>query len=203
MQAVKYQNMQLRVTKYGESILREPGAQVEVFDAELKTLVADMVETMYAEEGIGLAAQQVGLAKLVCVVDLSLIPDDELDYELDGRRVPIDLIMPMALINPQVTVLEGPVVAAEEGCLSFPGIRADIPRVEAIDVTFNDISGAKRHLRCSGWFARVVQHEVDHLNGVLFIDHLERRPLRLLGPRLKRLEDRVRSSRNGAISEKP
>ena len=183
--------MILRVTRYGEPVLRQAGAPVETFDVALEKLVADMIETMYAAEGIGLAAQQIGLARQICVVDLSLIDEEDLDYALDGRRTPIDLIMPMALINPVVTVLPGKLVAAEEGCLSFPAIRADIPRVEAIQVSFQDVKGVPHELRCSGWFARVVQHEVDHLNGVLFIDHVDRRSLRVLEPRLKRLKERV------------
>jgi peptide deformylase len=183
--------MILRVTRYGEAVLREAGERVDVFDAALRKLVEDMVETMYAAEGIGLAAQQIGVPRQICVVDLSLLPEEDLDYELDGKRVPIDLIMPMAIINPELTVLPGSTVAAEEGCLSFPAIRADIPRVEAIEVAFQDVKGEPHRLRCRGWFARVVQHEVDHLKGVLFIDHLDRRQLRLLEPRLTRLKGRV------------
>lgn len=187
--------MILRVTRYGEAVLRQVGEPVTVFDAALEKLAADMIETMYAAEGIGLAAQQVGLARQMCVVDLSLIEEEDLDYELDGRRTPIDLIMPMALVNPEVTISPGTAVTAEEGCLSFPAIRADIPRVEAIQVSFQDVKGGRHQLRCAGWFARVVQHEVDHLNGILFIDHLDRRTLRLLEPRLKRLRDRVERTR--------
>jgi len=150
-----------------------------------------------------LAAQQVNIPIQMCVIDMSLLPDDELDYELDGRRTPIELIMPMALINPQVKVLPGNPVASEEGCLSFPAIRVDVPRVEAIEVTFQDIRGESHRLVCSGWFARVVQHEVDHLNGKLFIDHLDRRQLRQLGPRLNRLKERTLRSIQAASNDKP
>lgn len=184
--------MHLRVTQYGEPVLRQQGERVEVFDDALQTFVADMIETMYAEEGIGLAAQQVDKALMVCVVDVSHLPDDELDYQLDGLRQPIDLIMPMALVNPEVTVLPGRSVEAEEGCLSFPGIRGQVPRVEAIEVTYQDPRGNPHRLVCSGWFARVVQHEVDHLNGRLFIDHMNKRQLRLLDARLKRLKQQTR-----------
>jgi len=180
--------MQLRVTQYGEPVLREPGKRVESFDDDLRTLVDDMIETMYSEEGVGLAAQQVGRALMVCVVDVSYLLEEDLDYQLDGLRQPIDLIMPMPLINPELTPLPGPTLSGEEGCLSFPGIRGQVPRAEGIKVRFQDVNGNPHVLACAGWFARVVQHEVDHLNGVLFIDHMEKRQLRMLDAKLKRLK---------------
>ncbi len=180
--------MQLRVTQFGEPILRQTGEQVSVFDEKLESLVSDMVETMYAEEGVGLAAQQIDQAIQLCVVDVSHLPDEELDYQLDGLRPPIDLIMPMALVNPVVRILPGKQVWGDEGCLSFPGVRGDVPRAETIEVTFQDVKGTPRRMTCSGWFARVVQHEVDHLNGILFIDHMDKRKLRLLENKLKKLK---------------
>lgn len=186
--------MRLRVTQYGEPILRQKGEAVTTFDADLGTLVSEMFETMYAEEGVGLAAQQVDKALMVCVLDVSHLPDEELDYQLDGLRQPIDLIMPMALVNPVVSPLPGKTVAGEEGCLSFPGIRGDVPRTDAIEVAYQDVRGAPHKLVCSGWFARVVQHEVDHLNGVLFIDHMEKRQRRQLESQIKRLKQQTRKS---------
>ena len=186
--------MRLHVTQYGEPVLRQTGEKVETFGEDLRTLVSDMIETMYAEEGIGLAAQQVGQALMVCVIDVSHLPDEELDYQLDGLRQPVDLIMPMALVNPVVKALAGRTLIDEEGCLSFPGIRGDVPRDEAIEVAYRDPKGTAHTLVCSGWFARVVQHEVDHLNGRLFIDHMEKRQLRMLDSRLKRLKQKTRQS---------
>ena len=184
--------MLLRVTKYGEPILRQIGDPVTVFDDRLKELADDMVETMFAEEGIGLAAQQIDKALMLCVIDVSHLPDDELDYQLDGLRPPIELIMPMAMANPVVHPLPGKTLAAEEGCLSFPDIRGDVSRPEAIEVTYQDLKGTPHRLNCRGWFARVVQHEVDHLNGRLFIDHMDKRKLRLLDNQLKRLKRETR-----------
>ena len=186
--------MQLRVTHYGEPVLRQIGEPVSVFDDKLKELVADMVETMYAEEGVGLAAQQVDQAIMLCVVDVSMIPEEEFDYQLDGLRPPIDLLMPMALVNPMVKQLPGKTVVGEEGCLSFPGTRGDVPRADHIHVTYQDVNGIPHSLACSGWFARVVQHEVDHLNGKLFIDHMDKRKLRLIEGKLKRLKRETRRS---------
>ena len=187
--------MLLRVTHYGESILRQVGEPVTVFGDKLKALADNMLETMFAEEGIGLAAQQIDKALMFCVMDVSHLPDEELDYQLDGLRPPIELIMPMALANPVVKALPGKTVVAEEGCLSFPEIRGDVPRPEAIEVTYQDLNGTSHTMICSGWLARVVQHEVDHLNGRLFIDLMDKRKVRLLEGKLKRLKRETRKER--------
>lgn len=179
--------MRLRVTRYGEAVLERAGEAVTVFDDGLASLARDMIETMYAEEGVGLAAQQVGDLRRICVIDVSGLDPADLAYELDGRRLPIDLIMPMVLVNPEVRVLSARKIIGEEGCLSFPAIRGDVARFERIEVSFQDLRGASHLLDCSGWFARVVQHEVDHLNGVLFINRMDKRQLRLLDHRLRRL----------------
>lgn len=184
--------MILRVTHYGESVLRQTGKRVERFDAELKTLVADMVETMRAEEGVGLAAQQIGRALLLFVVDVSMLEPADLDYELDGKRPPIELIMPMALANAQLKVLPGRTATGEEGCLSFPGVRGDVTRPLAVEVTYQDVDGNPHVLRAAGWFARVLQHEYDHTQGVLFIDHFSNRQLRNLETKLKQFKRAAR-----------
>lgn len=184
--------MELRITNYGEPVLRETGKPVQTFDSALKKLAADMIETMYAAEGVGLAAHQVDQAIQLCVVDVSHMDPSELHYTIDGKVPPIDLIMPMALVNPRLQALESPILDGEEGCLSFPGIRGDVPRPEAIAVDYQDLDGAHHHLRAEGWFARVVQHEVDHLNGVLFIDHLETRRKRMLDSKIKRIQRQSR-----------
>jgi peptide deformylase len=186
--------MVLRVTQYGEPVLRQTGKLVETFDEELSALAADMVETMYAEEGVGLAAQQIDRAILLCVIDVSHLPEEELDYQLDGLRQPIDLIMPLVLVNPEIEALPGKTLVGEEGCLSFPGIRGDVPRDESIEVRYQDLKGASHVLVCSGWFARVVQHEIDHLNGRLFIDRMEKRARRMIEARLRRLKQQTRKS---------
>jgi peptide deformylase len=177
--------MILRVTEYGEEILRRKGERIEVFDEGLRALACDMIETMYAAEGIGLAAQQVDLPLQLCVIDVSDLQDDLLRFELDGKRPPVELIMPLVLVNPVVRVFPGHTATEEEGCLSFPGIRGEVTRADAIEVHYQDLDGGKHHLRTEGWLARVVQHEVDHLQGVLFIDHMETRRLRSLDGKLK------------------
>lgn len=184
--------MRLRVTQYGEEVLRQKGERVTAFDPGLRKLAEDMVETMYAAEGIGLAAQQVDVPVMLCVIDVSDLDEELLHYELDGKRPPVDLIMPLVLVNPTVRILPGRTATEEEGCLSFPGIRGEVTRADRIEVTYQDLAGATHHLLTEGWLARVVQHEVDHLNGVLFIDHMEPRQVRALDARLKKLRRTTR-----------
>ena len=167
--------MSLRIVHYNEAVLRTKGEKVIAFDASLAQLAAEMVETMHAAAGIGLAAQQIGRALQLCVVDLR---ESEADFawELDGARLPLDLFMPLVLANPQITVERATAETVfEEGCLSFPKIRGDVVRPDAITVKFHDERGVPHLLKCDGLFSRCIQHEVDHLNGVLFIERMDKK----------------------------
>ena len=157
--------MPLPIVHYNDPVLRKKGAKVTGFDASLARLAADMVATMHEAEGIGLAAQQVGHALQLCVVDLRGA-DARFTWELDGAKPPLELIMPMT---------GTPETRYEEGCLSFPGIRGDVLRPDAIRVAFQDERGVSHQLACDGLFARCIQHEADHLNGVLFIERMEKK----------------------------
>ncbi len=188
--------MPLPIVHFNDPVLRKRGAKVAAFDRELQTLAAQMVEAMHAARGIGLAAQQVGRALQLCVVDLRDTESD-FDWELDGARPPLELFMPMTLANPEVTVVPKPAFAAEEGCLSFPGINGDVERPDEIAVKYQDEFGTPHTLRCNGLFARCIQHEVDHLNGVLFIDHFDKKTLASLEPKLKELKKQTRDAAKG------
>lgn len=167
--------MALKIVHYNEPVLRKKGEKVSAFDASLVRLKDDMVETMHDAGGIGLAAQQIGRALLFCVIDLRE-SDADFTWEIDGARPPLDLFMPLALANPKIAVVRGtPETLYEEGCLSFPKIRGDIARPDAITVTFHDERGIPHTLRCDGLLSRCIQHEVDHLNGVLFIDRMDKK----------------------------
>ncbi|PTX92504.1 peptide deformylase [Opitutus sp. ER46] len=167
--------MSLRIVHYNEPVLHRKGVKIEKFDSALEKLAEDMVVAMHEAGGIGLAAQQVGQALQLCVVDLREA-DADFQWEFDGARPPIELFMPMALVNPEVSVARGtPEVDYEEGCLSFPKIRGDIKRPERITVKFQDQHGVPHVLTCDGLLARCIQHEVDHLNGVLFIDRMAKK----------------------------
>lgn len=187
--------MQLRVTQYGEPILREKGKAVSTFDASLRKLADDMIDTMHAEDGAGLAAQQVGEALQLFVMDIGSDGRAvDFEYRLDGRTPPLPLIMPMVVCNPEIKSLNENPVKADEGCLSFPGMTVeDVPRAPAIHMRYQDSDGLWHELECSGFLARCCQHEYDHLQGVLFIDRVPRAHLSKHEGKLKRLK---RSSRD-------
>lgn len=169
--------MLLKIVQYGEKVLHKPGEPITEFDEKLRTLFEDMVDTMYEAEGIGLAAQQVGLAKQFCVVDLNGC-DPDFEYTLDGAKPPLDFFMPMGMCNPKVELLDDKPTTYEEGCLSFPDIRADVERTEYIRCEYQDIHGNPHVIEANGLFGRCIQHEVDHLNGVLFTDRMKKRVLK-------------------------
>lgn len=143
------------ILTYPHPILRKKAEPVKEYDDELAQLISDMAETMYNAPGVGLAANQIGVAKQVIVVDVS--PKDE------KKLIP--------LINPEILAGEGNQVD-EEGCLSVVDYSANVKRFEQITVRANRPDGKLIEFAAEGWFARVIQHEVDHLNGILFIDHL-------------------------------
>jgi peptide deformylase len=183
--------MLLQIVHYNAPILRKKGAKIAVFDAALARLANDMVETMHEAVGIGLAAQQIGRAIQLCVVD---VRQAQVDYTwlLDGTKPPKELIMPLVLVNPRVTVEPGATTVAEEGCLSFPEIHGDVVRPDRIVARYQDPQGHTHTLACTGMMSRCIQHEVDHLNGVLFIDRMDKPTLDRLEPALKALKKQTR-----------
>jgi len=166
--------MILKVVKYGEPVLRKKGAKIESITPEIKKLIADMFETMYAYKGVGLAAQQVGVALQLTVIDVRGVTDRPSTLELEGKPADVNDFMPLVLINPEIKPVGKP-VAGPEGCLSFPEVFADVIRPETVDVRGLNKSGKPFEFRCGGLLARAVQHETDHLNGILFIDRMEKK----------------------------
>jgi peptide deformylase len=166
--------MILEVTKYGNPVLRQKGARIESITPEIKQLIADMFETMYATKGIGLAAQQVGRALQLTVIDVRGVTDRPSTLKLDGQPAEVDAFMPLVLINPELTPLNDPVLGPE-GCLSFPELYGDVLRPEAVAVKALNHQGEPIEFQCGGLLARAVQHETDHLNGILFIDRMDRK----------------------------
>ena len=182
--------MKRPLTYYGNHVLREKGKSVETFDADLKRLVSDMIETMYAEEGIGLAAQQIGITQQICVVDVRPPLESEIhfNYSYDGKSTPLDLFMPLAIINPEVEITDATESLYQEGCLSFPNILGNVSRAIAVRCRFQDCDGHNHTLEADGLLARCILHEVDHLNGVLFIDTMEKKDLQKNLTRIKQLK---------------
>ena len=167
--------MPLTVVKYGTPVLRQKGARIDPVTPKVQQLAKDMLETMYAYKGIGLAAQQVGLALQVTVIDVRGVTDRPSTLEIKGQEADIATHMPLVLINPEVRPLPGSGDATgPEGCLSFPEIYADITRPWVVEVKAINEHGLPVEFRCGGLLARAVQHEVDHLHGILFIDRMDR-----------------------------
>ena len=154
--------MKLPVYLYGHPVLRGTSEDIEPDYPDLKKLVADMFETMYASEGVGLAAPQIGRNDRIVVIDAS--PVAENFPECDGWK--------KVLINPEIEILDGEKISRSEGCLSLPGISEDVKRVEHIRLCWLDEDMQPHQEEISGFLARIVQHECDHLEGMLYIDHI-------------------------------
>jgi peptide deformylase len=179
--------MVLTVVKYGTPVLRQKGARIESVTPAVRKLIADMLETMYAAKGIGLAAQQVGAPLQLAVIDVRGATDRPSSLEVNGQPADVAQAMPLVLLNPRATPAGKP-VAGPEGCLSFPEIFIDIARPEVVDVTALDAEGEPIQFRCGGLLARVIQHEIDHLHGILFIDRMSVEAKEKLRPELEALQ---------------
>jgi len=189
--------MILEIVKFGTPILREKGERIEAITPAIKRLIADMFETMYAHKGIGLAAQQIGLALQLTVIDVRGVTDRPSSLELDGEPADVHAFMPLVLINPEVTPIGKP-VAGPEGCLSFPEIFAEITRPEVVDVKAMNAEGKPIQFRCGGLLARAVQHETDHLRGILFIDRMSKEAKEQLRAELDDLQMITKAARKAA-----
>jgi peptide deformylase len=187
----------LDIVKYGHPVLRQKGKRIERVTPEIRKLADDMLETMYAAQGLGLAAQQVGQALQLTVIDVREAKDRPSWLELDGHPADVNTFMPLVLINPELKPGGEPATGGE-GCLSFPEIFAEITRPESVDVKALNEKGKPVEFRCGGLLARVVQHETDHLNGILFIDRMSRKTKEELRPELEELQAKTRAELESA-----
>jgi peptide deformylase len=160
------------IVRYGEPVLREDCRPVEKIDDHVKKLVRDMFDTLHKANGLGLAAPQVGEDLRLFIIDLS-----QVDFDAE----------PLVIINPEIIEKKGEVVG-EEGCLSFPGLYFDVPRAEEVVVEYQDLEGKRKRMKAYGMTARAIQHENDHLNGVLFIDYLSAAQRDIFAGRLKKIK---------------
>lgn len=188
--------MVLQVVKFGTPVLRQKGQRIAALTPEVQRLIVDMFDTMYANKGIGLAAQQVGVPLQLTVIDVRGVTDRPSSLERNGRSLDVARAMPMVLINPEITPV-GEIVSGPEGCLSFPEIYADIARPDVVDVKALDSSFQPIEFRCGGLLARAVQHETDHLNGILFIDRMTKEDKYQLKPELDALQAATRRELRG------
>jgi len=181
---------------YGTPVLRQKGARIDSITPTIKKLIGDMLETMYAYKGIGLAAQQVGVPIQLTVIDVRGVTDRPSSLELEGKPADIASFMPLVLINPEITPLGEPVVGPE-GCLSFPEIFADITRPDVVDIKALNQEGETVEFRCGGLLARAAQHETDHLHGILFIDRMDKKTKEELRPDLEDLQAETKARLKG------
>jgi peptide deformylase len=150
----------LQVHQLGDRVLRQPAKRIAKIDDGIRELARQMLQTMYTQDGVGLAAPQVGINKQLIVLDC--------DPENAEAR-------PLIMINPEIKKLGGALCQEQEGCLSVPGVYMDVMRPETIEVAYKDENGRLQVLKTDGLLARAVQHEIDHLNGVMFVDRVENR----------------------------
>ena len=150
-------NPPYNIHKLGDAVLRTPARRIGKVDEAVRSLARDMLVSMYAARGIGLAAPQIGVHQQLLVIDL----------ELEDAASP-----PLVLINPEITGVGGTICTYEEGCLSIPGVYLDVVRPSVVEVSFRDEMGRPKRLKADGLMARCIQHEMDHLNGVLFVDRV-------------------------------
>jgi len=180
--------MVLPIFLYGTDVLRAKAKPVKELDDSIVKLVYDMFETMHKANGIGLAANQVGDLRRVIVIDISDVHENaEGEEESPLHPTSPDLPRTLVLINPEPLEAEGS-WAMEEGCLSIPDVRAEVERTEKVRLRFRDASFKETELTVDGLLARVILHELDHLDGVLFTDRIRKARKSLLLPKLKKIK---------------
>ena len=161
---------------------------VKEVDENIRTLADEMLGAMHRERGVGLAAEQVGRTERMCLID---IPPDA-DLGADDQRDNPDVEMPLVLINPKITGHTDEVQVGDEGCLSFPEIFASVERWYEVDFEYTDLDGIRKTAHGKGLLARAVQHELDHLDGILLVDHMSHVKKLALSGRLKRLSKKTK-----------
>ncbi len=169
----------LKIHLYGDPVLRAQAEEVDEINDEIRQFVEDLFDTMYASDGVGLAAPQVGVSKRIFVVDVS-----DVEGEPDE---------PAVFINPKILWRSDSTGIFEEGCLSIPGIREDVKRSLEIEIEALNPKGERIHFKADGLFARAIQHEYDHLNGVLFVDYLSAVKKMKIKSKLTELERRAKA----------
>ena len=185
--------MKLPIVRYGNPVLRAKGKRITAVDERVRELAANMIETMREAHGIGLAAQQVGEALQLTVIDIADAEDQESTMTLNGTEVEPKASMPLVLLNPELSLGQETGIGVE-GCLSFPEITGDIRRAISVIMRAETLEGERLQIEASGLLARALQHEVDHLNGILFIDRMSAATKVALHSRLKRMQKETTQS---------
>lgn len=183
--------MILEILKYPHPVLRAKGSLVESVTDEIRRLAEDMIETMRAANGVGLAAQQVGAAVQLTVIDVAEVEDRPSTMSIGGKAEDIQKWMPLVLLNPKLDLGKSREVGSE-GCLSFPQLTGDILRAASVRASARLLDGREVEFEATGLLARALQHEVDHLHGVLFIDRMNSATKAAIASRLKRMQREAR-----------
>lgn len=158
----------LPLVTFPSPLLKQKSEEVDVIDKGLQDFMCNMIETMYQSSGVGLAAVQVGVLKRILVMDVNYKADFDQDY------INIRNEKPIFMINPSIIEASKDVKAYQEGCLSFPSIRAEVKRPKKVTIKYLDYDGKNQELEAEGLLATCVQHEIDHLNGITFVDYLSK-----------------------------
>jgi peptide deformylase len=179
----------LPIYLFGTEVLKKKAKPVEKLDDSTIKLIYDMFETMHKANGIGLAANQVGNLHRVITIDISDVTEPNAEGEIEDSAHPTspDLPRTLALINPEIVSEESDPLPIEEGCLSLPGVRGTVERAEKVRIRFRNSEFKVQELLIDGLLARVFLHEFDHLNGVLFVDRINKAKRSLLLPRLRKI----------------
>jgi peptide deformylase len=176
--------LRYEITIYGNPVLRKKAVLIDNIDDSIKQLAKDMLDTMYRSNGLGLAAEQIGRTEAICVIDLPVSMDID---EVTKKRVNPGIKMPIIMLNPVIIRMEGDQIG-QEGCLSFPEIFVAIKRAVTVEVKFKNMAGKDEILLVNWLLARTVQHELDHLNGVLLVNRMSAVQRLSVAGKLKKLK---------------
>jgi peptide deformylase len=183
--------MILEIVNYGEPVLRAKGAPVLKITEEIKQFALDMLDTMRDANGVGLAAQQVGVPIQMTVIDVAGVEDRPSTMSMGGVEIALEPRMPLVLLNPELELGKAR-ESGTEGCLSFPELSAEISRASHVRAKAMQLDGSILEFEATGLLARALQHEVDHLNGVLFIDRMNAATKVAIAGKLKRMQKELR-----------
>ena len=179
----------LEVVKYGHPALRSKGRRIETINESIRELAEAMIVTMYVEEGVGLAAHQVGRSIQMAVIDVIPAQEDRPSRAWVGdREIELESLMPLVMINPEIHPVGDERTTEAEGCLSMPGVYDEVERSARIRIVCQNLSGDTLEFEAEGLLSRAAQHEHDHLHGILFIDHLAPEDRAAHHPKLKKFQ---------------
>lgn len=180
------------IVLYGDPVLRQKCRPVTEITPELHALAADMLETMEAAHGVGLAAPQIGLDMQFAVIDVSDTSEPPQTFlKVDGQETPLEEMMPLVFMNPELSFPQKDKAVMNEGCLSFPDVRADVTRPDVVLAKVTLLDGRKVEIETDGLLSRAIQHETDHLFGVLFIDRISAAGKLALKRKIQRMREKL------------